>query len=278
MKDSDLDSLVGEEIVITPEQEAMVGVPMDPEPEPEKEKPAEEPKETPQEEPKKEPAPTEKAPALTEILLSQEEKSKPETQVPVHVVADLRERLRQANAQIEELKQTRPAGGHADVAEVPIFEGLEDDDLVSVAEAKKVLPSLVRTEAGRIVQRELSSRDQKQALSQACLQIETAARGRHPDYDSVVRMGLSFGGGLSPQDKQSIVNADDPAEAMYQLCNAKVQEVRSVLGVQMPTPTTPTPEEKKQPEPNPQEMTQEEILKSDDDFFDECFPKVAQAS
>jgi hypothetical protein len=209
---------------------------------------------------------------LTEVL-TKESETIPEhspTMVPVHVVSDLRAKNREANQQIESLRQkleqqTQPSGERDDVAEQ-----LADDDLVTVAE-------LNRREAARQQrqQQEQANRDE-QAFAGRVARTEAEAKttltadkcGEGLDYESVTSVGRA---NLTEGDLLEVRKAADPAKEFYRRCLVNTPLLLKRFAnsqTQKPEVENPAPET-----PEKEEVTQEKIL-SQDDFFASMFPEA----
>ena len=200
---------------------------------------------------------------LTDALTSAEIPGPSPRMVPIHVVADLREKNRQKEQEIaslqERLQQTQPSGERDAVAET-----LDDDDFVTVAE-------LNRREAVRQQQAQAESQKQEaQSFAVRATQTETEAKaaltaekcGEGLDYDSVTSLGKA---NLSPGDLMEVRRSANPAKEFYRRC---LVNTPTLLHRYAQTQKPATVKEEPAPETK---VTQENIL-SQDDFFDSMFP------
>jgi hypothetical protein len=291
-----IDEFVGDDVQVKPEDELAALPPQEGEDQipPEQTAPVSEQEQPASEEPAPEPEPEQPQPKedaeTTEQDTEQEQESDSpltdvlagrtgtEARVPVHVVAKLREDRRKAQEERrkahEEAKalreqlaqQTQPSAESDVVAEQDPLSQVEDDDVVTVAQMKKVLAAKDAQEQRR------RQAEQAQTFAVKLEQSEAKARARLTkeacgdgfDYETVVATGQA---NLTPGDLLAVQQAGDPAAEFYRRCILNTPEFFNKyvqLRAQKQTKAKPSAAGARQ------EVTQEKIL-SNDDFFDEVF-------
>lgn len=202
-----------------------------------------------------------------------EDDNEDEAQVPAHVVKKLREErreLREKLAKLENAKgNTRPDAGNSDVADKDDFSiDIDDDDFLTGAQVKETLKK--QNEAiQRRIDSALSQKEKESAQQAKMAQIETLTKQtaeKHEDFGDVTKYGQSL---LTKADQSAIRQAENPAEALYARCKERLTEdtrVRNkLLGIETETSKNKPAESEKQPQ------TQDEILQTPDEVFDEVF-------
>lgn len=151
-----------------------------------------------------------------EVLeLLQGKSKKPET-VPFQVFERERdkykERAQKAEAELEKLRESQATPTEAEISGI-FDENAEEDDFISVKQAKKLISNV-----DKIVEKKLSAKEQalqEAAKLQKISQLESQVKAKFSDYDAVI--GKLSKLNLSESARQSIATAENPAEAAYQL-------------------------------------------------------------
>ena len=223
--------------------------------------------------------PAKPAESHTDLLGIEAEEAEPpkpaagQQTVPVVVVADLREKLRQLKAENEQLRQAGnapPAETGEELADIErTLSDKQDDDLLTVAETKKILGA-IRTTTSRITQAATNRIEltERAAFKKAVLGAEVAARQAHADYDTTMKFAKTMGG-FSRAEVAAAYRSDNPMEYLYGVAQNRIAVARQTFGI--PAPVTPSPA-------NPSTVTTPtgqqpgaEKVPTDDDIFESAF-------
>lgn len=212
--------------------------------------------------------------------------------VPVDDHIKLRQRAQAAEQERDELRQqletsTTPTGGEKTGEEVeksPLEKFVEenpDEDITppkvllderNFQEAKQQKAHAAREQAEQ-AEREKQEKQRKQneaieSLSSRAKSSEAEFRKATSDYDAVTKP-IVGAGLLTDAERIEFLKDPNPAQKFYEICKAKGEALRGVLG----KPDTPAKETTKQETPaaNEQKADDEEEM-TDDEIFDEVFP------
>lgn len=206
--------------------------------------------------------------------------------VPVGDHIKLRERAQAAERKVEELQRqnetsTTQTGGEEPGTEVeksPLKQFVEDnpeEDFVPAKvqleereyqEAKQQKAQAARDQAAQAErEKQETQRRQTQAietLTTRATNSEAEVRKANPDYDAVTTAMLKASP-LTDAEKIELYKAESPAQKLYDICKAKTEALRGVLG----QTKTNAPAEKTTTEKAPANEEGGEM--SDDEIFDE---------
>jgi len=210
---------------------------------------------------------TEETPSVMESFLDSEPEKKAAekepTMVPVHVLQEERQRRRDAEEKLKGFSQSPPDGAKFAVDE--ILAG-DEDDLLTRGEVKKLVSSLQRANPQKsnadIVEQVKSIIEQDRMASQLqqtrqlAIASEKEAKEANADFEKVVNTAKNLGL-INDVDRKKAFSSAKPAQVLYDISKAKLDEIRSTLGV-----STPTGKPKKEDNNN---------VPSDDDIFNEVF-------
>jgi hypothetical protein len=222
---------------------------------------------------------------IAELLPKAEEpEAKPGPKVPLDDHIKLRQRAQQAERERDEALQRLAATTQQQTQEVEPLEKWTtenpEDAQISPPPASVMLAQRkfeqaqgrTRAEAQRRADEAEAGRRQAMAGIQAkaskAQESEKSFRASHPDYTKVTKAALKANL-LSKEERDAVLDAENPGQELYDLAKAKLTAIQEGLGI-----TTPTAEPQPKPAGNQTPATGapgEEPELSDDDIFDEVF-------
>lgn len=144
---------------------------------------------------------------------------KPET-VPFPVFERERdkykERAQKAEAELEKLRQSQATPTEAEISGI-FDETADEEDFVNIKQVKKLMKSVEQVAEKKVLEKLTASQQAnlEAQTAQKVKQLEEQLRQSNPDYDIII--GKLSKLNLSEEAKQSILTADNPAQAAYQL-------------------------------------------------------------
>ncbi len=192
-----------------------------------------------------------------------EEKPKEQDKVPLSELIKVRKRAQDAEAKLEMLQQQK-------APEVP---DIDDEDYITGAQMKQVLNAqlsyIQQQQKAETVRMQLETAVEKSLRSEAEFQKST------PDYLAVTTAAKSLNLVTGEDFKTVLFASDNPAKAYYDLCQQKLNAVRSVLGVPVGNKSKPseTINNKDVQQETPADDTQENKDLTDDEVFSQVFGK-----
>ena len=219
-----------------------------------KEEPAEKETETPKE--------TDSAIAKLIGVKTEEE----EQRVPVEDHIKLRKRAQAAEARVKELEERQTTTQTEEDKSGDNFLGeLEDGDLVRAEEVKKAIPKIVDSAVKIAVGQISESIEQERAVAKAKIQAERAVQSEKefakntPDYDQVTKAAIKLNF-LTAEDKQKILDSDEPAKICYEISKKRLTDIQETLGITPKTTSKGTTTEKETGEETEEEMSDDEVF------------------
>ena len=214
--------------------------------------------------------------------------------VPVEDHIKLRARAQAAEREAEDLRQrletsTTQTGGvkPGEEAEKSPLEKFVDDNpdeeftladmplKVQLAESKfqeaKAQKAQQAKEKAELIEREKQEKQYRtkaaiKAITQKAEQSEAEFRKANPDYEAVVKPFVAANM-LTNEERLAFFKDDNPAKRLYEICKAKADALRGVLGVTATTTTTPAKNTttSKAPAENPADTDEDDM--TDDEIF-----------
>jgi len=215
--------------------------------------------ESAQQEAKQEQKPQAEEPAKQEEAVetkSESGKSARDMLIPVSVAKKLRSDRRDLRAENEELRKELNQLKTSESSEKD--SELEDDDLITVAQAKAMLAK--SNQSFDELRQEMATSKQVANLDTCIANAKTA----HEDFDEVTSLAskyeeLSF---MTEADLNAIQKADDPAIALYDACLKKRNAIMALSGTSVTEIKTETKDA-----PDISKMSQKEILELEEDEY-----------
>jgi hypothetical protein len=214
----------------------------------------------------------------------QQEHEKADQRVPLEDHIKLRQRAQEAERERDELKKQQAdtsTGGEKPGEEAsPLDRFLEENPEEELVPAKVTRDERDYQEAKRQRQFDAARKAEQAALearraatqqlqefdnkAKKATDSEKAVRKAHADYDAVTQAAVKAKL-LDDDERESIFNTENPAQAYYDLCKGKLDAIRSGLGM----PSAPT-SESNQPAGEEQEETEEKEM-TDDQIYNEVY-------
>ena len=214
--------------------------------------------------------------------------------VPVEDHIKLRQRAQTAEREAEELRQrfetsTTQTGGEKPGEEAeksPLEQFVDenpDEDLVPAKvqleerkfqEAKQQKAQQAREKAEQIerekLEKQYRTNEAVKAISTKAEQSEVEVRKSNPDYDAVVKPFVTANM-LTNDERMAFLKDANPAQKLYDICKAKADALRGVVGVVGVTTDTTTPAKKttkkdEAPAGNPADADEDDM--TDDEIFE----------
>jgi hypothetical protein len=156
--------------------------------------------------------------------------------VPVPVVAELRQKIRERDARMAELQQRVVELQKLQPVELDPLKGIEDDEPLTTGQLRALYAKQNEVARLRAETEVAQQKEQRQVEFSSFIKLsESNARTVHPDYDAVVGSAVDAGMVLDV-DNQQALQSPDPAEFLYQ----RVLKKRAFFGVpSIVAPVTP---------------------------------------